>query len=68
MKKGKGHRTTATKGISQGISNLEISSFLSDFKWDIINDVATHLNIMTTKKKHAEVESQLVEYFPHCHK
>ena len=41
MKKGRGPRSTVTKGISQGISKLEISNLLSDFKQDIINDVAT---------------------------
>ena len=56
MKKGKGHQTIATKGISQGISKLEISNLLSNFKKIIINDVTTHLDTMTTKKKHAEVE------------
>ena len=39
MKKGRGPRSTVTKGISQGISNLKISNLLSDFKQDIINDV-----------------------------
>ncbi len=41
MKKGRGPRSTVTKGISQGISKLEISNLLSDFKQDISNDVAT---------------------------
>ena len=41
MKKGRGPHSTVTKGISQGISKLEISNLLSNFKQDIINDVAT---------------------------
>ena len=54
MKKGKGHHTT-----------IEISNLLSDFKQDIINDIATHLDTITTNKKHVEAEVQLVEYCPH---
>ena len=68
MKKGKGHQTTTTKGISQGISKLEISNLLLDFKQDIINDVTTHLNMMIAKKNYAEIEVQLAEYYPHCRK
>ena len=64
MKKGKGHWTKTTKGISRGISNLEISNLLLDFKQDIINDVYTHLDTMTTKKKHAKAEVQLADYYP----
>ena len=30
-----------------------------EFKQDIMNDVATHLDTMTTKKKHAKSELQL---------
>ena len=56
MKKGQGPRSTVTKGINQGISKLEISNPLSDFKQDIINDVATQLDTMTAKKKHVEAE------------
>ena len=51
MKKGKGHWNTTIKGLSQGISKLEIYNFLLDFKHYIINDVATHLDKMTAKKK-----------------
>ena len=68
MKKGRGSRSIATKGISQGITKLEISNLLSDFKQDIMNDVSTHLDTMNTKKKHAEAELQLAEYCPHCRK
>ena len=57
VKKGRGCRSTVTKGISHGISKLEISNLLSYFKKDIINDVTTHLNTMTTKKKHVEAKS-----------
>ena len=56
MKKCRGHWSTTTKGICQGISKLEISNLLLDFKEDIINDVAMHLDIMTAKKKHAEAK------------
>ena len=41
MKKGRGPHSIATKGISQGITKLEISNLLSDFKQDIINDIAS---------------------------
>lgn len=57
MKKGKGYWSTTAKGISQGISKLEISNLLSNFKQDIINDFATHIDTMTAKKKYANVES-----------
>ena len=50
MKKGCGPHSTVTKGISQGISKLEISNLLSDFKQDIINDVVTHFDTMTARK------------------
>ena len=66
MKKGRGHQTIIAKGIIQGISKIEIANLLLDFKQDIINDVTTHLNTMTTKKKHGEVEVQLAKYYPHC--
>ena len=56
MKKGWGPRSIATKGISQGITKIETSNLFSDSKQDIINDVATHLDTMAAKKKHAEVE------------
>ena len=36
MKKVRGPCSTVTKGISQGISKLEISNLLSNFKQDII--------------------------------
>ena len=65
MKKVQGPYSTVTKGISQDISKLEISNLLSNFKQDIINDVATHLDTMTTKKKHAEAKLQLDKYCPH---
>ena len=68
MKKGRGHRSKVTKGINQGISKLKISNLLSDFKQDIINDVATQLDMMTAKKKKAKVELQLAEYCPHGRK
>ena len=62
MKKGRGYWSTTTKGTGQGISKLKVSNPLSNFKKDIINNVATHLDIMTTKKKHAEAKVKLVEY------
>ena len=68
MKKGWGLCSIATKGISQGITKLEISNLWLDLKKDIMNDVATHLDTMTTKKKHAKFELQLAEYCPHCQK
>ena len=33
-----------------------------------MNDVTTHLDIMTTKKKHGEAKLQLAEDCPHCQK
>ena len=68
MKKARGPFSIATKGIRQGITKLEISNLLSDFKQDIMNDVATHLDTMTAKKKHAQVELQLAKYYLHCQK
>lgn len=66
MKKGQGPRSTVTKGISQGISKLEISNLSLDFKQDIINDVVTQLDMMIAKKKQVEAKLQLAEYCPHC--
>lgn len=68
MKKCRGPHSIASKGISQGITKLEISNLLPNFKQDIMNDISTHLDTMTTKKKHAEAELQLGEYCPHCWK
>ena len=68
MKKGRGHQSTTTKGISEGISKLEISNLLIDFKQDIINDVVTHLDTMNAKKKHVEADTQLAQYYPQCQK
>ena len=50
MKKGQGPHFIATKGISQGIRKIEISKLLSGFKQEIMNDVATHNDTMTTRK------------------
>ena len=68
MKKGRGPRSTLTKGINQGISKLKISNLLLDFKQDIINDVTTHLDMMTKKRKQSEAKLQLDENYPHYQK
>ena len=42
MKKGRGLRDLPHKSNGNlGVSKMELSNFLSDFKQDVINDVAT---------------------------
>ena len=45
---------------------MELSNFLSNFKQEIINDVATHLGTIQARRKKDKVDSMLAEYCPHC--
>ena len=46
VKKGQGLRDILQKSLGVGVSKTELSNLLSDFKQDIINDVATQLDTM----------------------
>lgn len=56
------------KSSANGVSRVEITNFLSNFKQGIINDMATQPNTLQEKKKQEEVEVMLAEYCPHCRK
>lgn len=45
---------------------MKITHLLSNFKQDIIKNMATQLDTLQAKKKHEDVEAMLVEYYPHC--
>ena len=44
---------------------MELSNLLSDFKQDIINDVATQLDTMQAQRKKGEVDAMLTKFFIH---
>jgi hypothetical protein len=54
------------KASTNGVSIIEITHFLSDFKIDIIDNMATQLDTLQENKEHEEVEEILVEYCPNC--
>jgi hypothetical protein len=66
VKKGRGYQATVGKSSANGVSRMDIPNLLSDFKQDIINNMATQLDIMETRKKHDEAEAILAELCPHC--
>lgn len=66
VKKGRGYQATVGKSSANGVSRMEISNFLSDFKQDFINNMATQLDTMQPRKKHDEAKAILTEFFPHC--
>lgn len=66
IKKGWGVRDLFQKNPGAGVSKVELSNLLSDFKQDIINDVATQLDTMQDQRKKEEDDLMLAEYFPHC--
>ena len=45
---------------------MEITNLLSNFKQDIINNMATQLDTMQARKKHAEAKVFLAEFCPYC--
>ena len=48
-----------------GDSKYDLSNQLSDFKQDIINNVATQLDTMQLKRKHEEVDAMLAKLYFH---
>ena len=46
VKKGRGLRDLPLKSTTTGVSKIDLSNLLSDFKQDIINDVATQFDTM----------------------
>ena len=45
---------------------MELSKLLSNFKQDIINDVATQLDTIQAQRKKEDADIMLAEYYPHC--
>ena len=66
VKKGRGHQATVVKSSTSGVSRMEITNLLSDFKQDIINNMATQLDTMQARKKHEEAKTILAKFCPHC--
>ena len=67
VKKGRGLRSLRYKtNGGLGVSKMELSNLLSDFKQDIINDVATQLDIMQARRKKDEVDAMLTDFFSRC--
>ena len=66
VKKGRGLRDSLQKSPRVGVSKTKMSNLLSDFKQDIINDVATQLDTMQKWRKKEDADIMLVEYCPHC--
>ena len=67
MKKGRGLRDLPHKSNgSSRVSKMELSNLLSNFKQDIINDVATQLDTMQARRKKDEADAMLTGYYPHC--
>jgi len=53
---------------SGGITCVEIDNLLEDFKTNILGTLTIKLDIMQAKKKQAEVEQNLVIFYPICKK
>ena len=67
MKKGRGLRSLPHKtNGGSGVSKMELSNLLSNFKQYIINDVATQLDTMQAQRKNNEVDAMLIEFYSHC--
>ena len=66
MKKGRGIRDLPHKSNGgSGVSKIDLSNLLSDFKKDIINNVATKLDSMQ-ERKNEEEDAMLAKFFSHC--
>ena len=66
VKKGRGLRDLPHKSNGRlGVSRMELSNLLSNFKKEIINDVATQFNTIKAQRKNDEVDAMLTEYCPH---
>ena len=67
MKKGRGLRSLPYKTNSGSrVSKMELSNLSSNFKQDIINDVATQLDTMQAQRKKDEVDAMLTKFFSCC--
>ena len=67
IKNGRGLRSLPHKtNGGSGVSKMELSNLLSDFKKDIINDVTTQLDTMQAQRKKDEVDAILTKFFPRC--
>ena len=64
VKKGWGLRDSLQNSLGAGVSKTKLSNLLSDFKQDIINDVATQLNTMQAWRKE-DADIKLAKYCPH---
>lgn len=65
VNKGRGVYSNSLKNGGDGVSKMDLSNFLSEFKKDIINNVATQSDTMQAKRKHEEVDAMLVELCSH---
>ena len=64
MKKGRGLRSLQHKtNGGLGVSKMELSNLLSDFKKDIINDVTTQLDTMQAQRKKDEADAMLTKFY-----
>ena len=69
MKKGSGLKSLPHKtNVRLGVSNMELSNLLSNFKKDIKNDVPAQLDTMQAQRKKDEANSILTKFFSHCKK
>ena len=67
MKKGRGLRNLPHKTNGGfGVSKMELSNLLSNFKKDIINYVATQLDTIQAQRKKDEADAMLAKFYSHC--
>jgi len=52
----------------EGVTRAEIGNLLENFKANILGTLTTQLDIMQAKQKQAEVEWNLVIFYPRCRK
>lgn len=65
VKNERGIRSVPSKINGSRVEKVDLSNLVSNFKQNIINNVATQLDTMQDKRKHEEVEAMLAEFFPH---
>ena len=58
-------RDLLQKSPDARVSKTELSNLLSDFKQDLINDVATQLDTMQAHRKKEDDDIMLAKYCPH---
>lgn len=67
MKKGRGLKNLPHKtNGGLGVSKMELTNLLFDFKKYIINDVATQLDTMQAQRKKDEADAMLTKFFSCC--